>query len=415
MRNLSRRYQRFSRYLFLPFLLVFLAFPARADECIRCHLEMEEGLRLPAESFTADVHQRFDLTCVSCHGGNAEEEDIELAKDDSFKGAPARKDIPAFCGTCHSDSTYMRGFNPSLRVDQLELYRTSRHGKVLEEGDPKAAVCTDCHNTHRILESSHPKSWVFPWNIPDTCGRCHTDSEYMKPYGIPTDQVDEYKQSVHARALFEKKDLSAPVCNDCHGNHGATPPEVKSVAYVCRQCHPSAGELFSASPHKEAFDALGIFECEACHGNHSIPSPSDDMLGTGEQAVCMECHDPGSRPYQVASRIREKLDAFKSELGEAESLLERADNQGVEVSEPRFKLQEARTVLIQVRNLIHAFSLERIETKLKDGNAVVEEVISSGHAALKEASFRKQGLIVATVFLFLLAMALLLKIKQLGK
>ncbi len=100
---------------------------------------------------------------------------------------------------------------------------------------------------------------VFPWNIPQTCGRCHADPEYMKPYKIPTNQLAEYKQSVHARALFEKKDLSAPVCNDCHGNHGANPPEVAAVAFVCRQCHPANGELFSKSPHKKAFDALGVY------------------------------------------------------------------------------------------------------------------------------------------------------------
>ena len=43
------------------------------------------------------------------------------------------------------------------------------------------------------------------------------------------------------------------------------------------------------------------------------------------------------------------------------------------------------------------------------------EVIEAGEAALREAKFRKTGLIIATAFIFLLAMALYLKIRQIDK
>jgi predicted CXXCH cytochrome family protein len=237
----------------------------------------------------------------------------------------------------------------------------------------------------------------------------------MKDYRISTTQWEDYKESVHAHALLEKKDLSAPVCNDCHGNHGATPPEVASIAYVCRQCHPSAGELFTQSPHKAVFDELEISECEACHGNHKILPPTDEMLGTGEDAICIQCHESDSRPYQIASRIKEKLDGFLEKIDIADNLLERADREGVEVSEPKFKLTEANTALIFARNLIHSFSLVEIEEKVEEGEKVTDEVILAGEAALREAKFRKTGLIIATVFIFLLAMALYLKIRQIDK
>ncbi|MDH5386130.1 MAG: cytochrome c family protein, partial [Candidatus Aminicenantes bacterium] len=244
---------------------------------------------------------------------------------------------------------------------------------------------------------------------------CHSNKEYMKDYSISVSQAEDYKQSVHAHALLEKKDLSAPVCNDCHGNHGAAPPEVTSIGYVCRQCHPSASELFSESPHKEAFDELEISECEACHGNHKILPPSDEMLGTGEGAVCIECHDPESTAYKIATTIKDELDDFKSKMLNAENKLQRADKQGVEISEARFRLQEAHTTLIQVRNLTHSFSLDKIEEKIKEGTNVIAEVSEAGDSALKEAKFRKRGLIVATFFIFLLAIALLFKIKQIEK
>jgi len=401
--------------IILATFLSHLSLFAQRNSCIECHQELEDELLAPVKTFEIDIHQQFGLSCVDCHGGNLSEEDIDLAKDESFKGVPERFGIPEFCASCHSDSNYMRRFNPSLRVDQLAIYWTSEHGQLFKKGDTKVAVCTDCHATHGIQAATHPKSWAFPWNIPQTCGRCHSDTDYMKGYKISTNQWDDYKESVHAHALLEKKDLSAPVCNDCHGNHGASPPEVTSIAYVCHQCHPSAGELFSQSPHKEAFDEMGISECEACHGNHKILPPTDEMLGTGEKAICIQCHEPDSEPYQIASRIKEKLDGFIEKIHHADSLLERADRQGVEVSEPKFRLTEANTALILVRNLTHSFSLVDIEEKIEEGEKIVAEVTKAGENALTEAKFRKTGLIVATCFIFLLSIALYLKIKQITK
>lgn len=399
----------------LAISLFNLSLYAQKNSCIECHQKLEDELLAPVQTLKIDIHQQFGLSCAGCHRGNPSEEDIELAKDKTFKGIPQRSRIPEFCASCHSDPSYMRRFNPSLRVDQLDLYWTSEHGQLLKKGETKVAVCTDCHAAHGIQAATHPKSWTFPWNIPETCSRCHSDKDYMKDYKIPTKQWDDYKESVHAHALFEKKDLSAPVCNDCHGNHGAAPPEVTSIAYVCRQCHPSAGELFSQSPHKKAFEEMELSECEACHRNHKILPPSDEMLGTGKKAVCIQCHEPESKPYQVASRIKEKLDAFIKKIRNAESLLEQADRQGVEVSEPKFRLVEANSTLILVRNLTHSFSIVEIEEKIGDGEKVVADVTRAGEDALREAKFRKAGLIVATFFLFLLALALFLKIKQITK
>jgi len=385
------------------------------NSCIECHQQLEGELQAPVEAFKLDIHQQFGISCKDCHGGNPAEDDIDLAKDKSFRGVPSRVQIPDFCASCHSNSQYMRAYNPSLRIDQLALYWTSQHGHLLKRGDTKAAICTDCHGVHGIQASKQPKSLTFPWNIPQMCGSCHSNADYMKGYKIPTKQLEEYKQSVHARALFEKKDLSAPTCNDCHGNHGAIPPEVTSIAYVCRQCHLSTAELFSRSPHSQAFDEMGISECEACHSNHKILPPTDNMLGTGEESVCIQCHEADSKPYQIASQMKQALDEFVSKFEDAQSLLERAEGRGVEVSESKFRLQEANTALILIRNLTHSLSMEEIEEKISEGEKIVSEVKTSGEAALSEAIFRRKGLVIATIFLILLAIALFLKIRQMSK
>jgi predicted CXXCH cytochrome family protein len=237
----------------------------------------------------------------------------------------------------------------------------------------------------------------------------------MSEYNIPINQEDEYKGSVHSMALFEKKDLSAPVCNDCHGNHGANPPEITSIAYVCHQCHPSTGELFSESPHKEAYDAMEISECEACHENHRILKPSDEMLGAGEEAVCIQCHEPDTEPYKTATTLKNQLDSFSNRIKLFNDMLESAEKKGVEVSEAKFRIREATTVLILVRNLTHSLNLSDFEENISEGEQILEEVHDLAEAALREAKFRRTGLIVATFFIFLMAVALFLKIRQIER
>ena len=407
--------KRFLIAVFSALSLLPLAVFAQKDSCLECHSGLEAELKAPAVSFAQDVHQQFGLTCKDCHGGNPAQADADKAKDKTFKGTPKRAQIPEFCASCHSNTAYMRTFNPRLRVDQLSQYETSKHGQLLKKGDVKVAICTDCHGVHGIQTAKFPKSATFPWNIPQTCGRCHADADYMKPYGIPTDQLTNYKDSVHAHALFEKKDMSAPTCNSCHGNHGAFPPEVKSVGSVCRQCHPSSGELFAKSPHKKAFDEMGQSECEACHGNHKIEPPTTDMLGTADKAVCIQCHDKGSKGYQAAAELKTLLDGFDARIQKEGATLGLAEKKGVEVSEPAYRLQEVNTVLVSAKDLVHGLALDEIRKKLAEGEQTLADVEKASAAALDEAKFRRKGLIIATFFLALFGIALFFKIRSMHK
>jgi predicted CXXCH cytochrome family protein len=384
------------------------------NSCIDCHSQLEDELKAPATAYASDAHVGVGLGCQDCHGGNPAEEDIDLAKDKTFKGAPRRAQIPGICGECHADGTRMRATNPSLRTDQLSQYETSRHGQRLKAGDTKAAVCTDCHGVHGILSAKFPKSPTFPWNIAQTCGRCHADSALMGAYRIPSDQVEEYEASVHATALLEKKDLSAPTCNDCHGNHGAYPPEVTSVASVCRQCHPSTGDLFIKSPHKKAYDDMGVGECEACHGNHKIGRPSTEMIGTSEGAVCVQCHEGGSRGFEAAAELRRILDGFESGFAGTEELLKSAERKGVEVSQAEYELRDVNTILVLAKNLTHGLDVEELKRTVSEGETALVKVRSAGEQALREARFRRRGLGVTTVILAFLALAIALKIRQMN-
>ena len=253
------------------------------DNCVICHQSFEDETG-PSHMIERDIHIQRGLGCVDCHGGDASLEDMDEVREVAdYRGVPDYLELPGFCARCHSDAAYMRNHNPSLPTDQLDKYRTSVHGqKLFGERDRKVANCISCHTVHEIGDGRLPHSSTHPLNVPATCGKCHSDDEYMAEYGIPTDQLSDFTASVHGHALLEQKDLGAPACNDCHGNHGASPPGVASLSAVCGNCHALQMDLFNNSPHRNAFAANEYPMCETCHGNHAISPVSYTHLRAHE-------------------------------------------------------------------------------------------------------------------------------------
>ena len=391
------------------------------DQCMSCHLELEDKeLHAPARLLEQDIHNRQGLACADCHGGDPTSDDEDISMDEAvgFVGIPSRAEISGFCGRCHSDATYIRQYNPALRIDQETLYHTSVHGqRLLENGDHKVAVCTDCHGAHGILPGADPRSPVNTANVPQTCGRCHSDPIYMREYGIPTDQFEKYRGSVHGRPLLEEGDLSAPACNDCHGNHGATPPGVNSLANVCGQCHSINNELVNASPHRPAFERLGIAACETCHSHHDIQSPSDEMVGDSTPALCVRCHheDKWPRGLEGARTIRAALDSLSRRHAGAQAIVRRAERAGMEVGEALFALNEAAGQLTRARSTLHTFDPEKVTAVSKAGIELAEAAENQGLAALDELQFRRKGLGASLAVIVLLGVALLFKIRSLDR
>jgi hypothetical protein len=385
----------------------------KKNSCIECHSRLDGRLGEPAKLFEHDIHRSKGLSCNDCHGGDPSQDDIKAAKSPytGYLGKPKPGDIPAFCGKCHSDASVMKRFNPSLRVDQVQEYFTSIHGIRLKAGDQKVANCASCHGIHGIRPPGDALSTVNPLNVAETCAKCHADADYMKEYGIPSNQYDGYKSSVHAKAIYEKHDLSAPTCNDCHGNHGAAPPGISSIANVCGQCHSRQSSLFQASPHKDAFDKMQLGECIRCHSNHAILPPTDEMVGTGQGSVCTSCHS-GDKGFAAAEQINAKMSGLKTRVHDATEILERAERAGMEVSHPKFELQDAMDGLTQARVLVHTSSPDQIQEAISPGMGIADKSYQAGIAAFAELNFRRKGLAVSLIFIILLAVLVYLKIKQ---
>ncbi len=417
--------------MIVPAMLLGVANPIRSqsqnpvsqeprNSCVSCHLEEEEELAEPVKAMENDIHAKNGLSCADCHGGDPTaglDGDPDAAMDPAkgYIGVPDRTEIPQFCGRCHSDPEYMRQYNPRLPTDQLDRYKTSIHGKRLAGGDEKVATCVDCHGTHGILKANDSRSPVYATNVPQTCARCHADEEYMADYDIPTDQVEEYEKSVHGQALLKRGDTAAPACNDCHGNHGAAPPAVPSVVYVCGQCHVNNSEMFQESPHKDAFAEEDLPECETCHGNHGIEHPKDEMLGVGPESICLECHDEGEKAYEVAAKMYIDIDSLKTAIFRADSLVKVAETAGMEVVDAKFSISDARQFLIKSRTIIHKLSVEELEKLSKEGMKKAMEAYAMGIAALEELQFRRKGLAISTIFIIILAIGLYFKIREVDK
>jgi len=289
---------------------------------------------------------------------------------------------------------------------------TSVHGKRLAKGDTQVAVCTDCHSVHGILPASDTRSTIHPLNIAETCSRCHSDAARMQAYKIPTNQHAGYQESVHHRALTVRGDLSAPTCTTCHGNHGAAPPGVQSVEFVCSNCHVFQAQLFDSSPHKAAFAALEVPACVTCHGNHRVLAPGDAMLGSVPQSPCVQCHVAGDAGQSAAVTFVSRLGELQNAIVRSDELLDRAERYGMEVSEARLEQAQARDALTKARVTIHSFSLPRVEEDIQAGLKLAEKTQQAGVHALKERDFRRKGLGISLLAILVVVIALRLYIRH---
>lgn len=387
------------------------------DQCSACHARLDDpGLSEPALGFEADVHAAAGLPCAGCHGGDSASE-VEQVAHRGMLARPPRPRSPELCGRCHSNAELIKRFNPDLRVDQVDRYRTSVHGTRLSDfGDTKVATCVDCHGAHGILPPSDDRSKVHPRNIPDLCGSCHADADYMAEYGIATDQLAEYGRSVHWQTLSEEGDLSAPVCNDCHGNHGAAPPGYASVGRVCAECHFQIGQYYAASPHDTVFSRLGEPDCATCHENHAILEASDEVLGLGKQTACQGsgCHSTADEGGRVAAAMEALVDSLRTRFERADSILLAAEHAGMQVSQAQFELNQARSALVAARAIAHTASLDSVAAHVEEGLTIVEAGYAAGEAAFEELENRRLGLAVSSAVILVLIVGLVLKIRQAG-
>ncbi len=387
------------------------------DRCFKCHTELDGELKLVADQHRESVHRRAGITCAGCHGGDPSTDDMEKAMSQKagFIGVPEFYRIPYICAKCHSNPDYMRQYNPALPTDQLQKYWTSKHGILLKKNkDEKVAQCISCHSTHNIISGKNPRSPVYPLNIPKTCNKCH-NAKYMEGRNIKTGEYDDYIKSVHGIALLKNRDLGAPACNTCHGNHGAQPPEVDNIAKVCHMCHVIEADYFVRSVHNEVFKEAGLLQCAVCHNYHNISKPDDSFVGVGEKSVCITCHSEGDGGFEIAKNISLHLDSLNNQYNKAIKELEIWKNRGFDMDDDEFSLRDVNQILKNIRRLTHLVNVDSIYVQSKNGFNLLNEIYGSFYRVSKEYKSRWYFFVIITIVILVLAILIFTKIRALKK
>lgn len=166
---------------------------------------------------------------------------------------------------------------------------------------------------------------------------------------------------------------------------------------VCGTCHVVFQNLFDQSPHRPAFEGMGLAACVVCHSNHEVLRPSPEMLGVDSAAVCLRCHTNGDPGYVVAANMRQEIGRLRSALATAETVLKQAETSGMEVSEGKLQLVAAHEEWIKARVEVHAFRLDAVKSPVSRGLDMAQKGRQIGLDALRERNVRRLGLAASLV------------------
>jgi cytochrome b subunit of formate dehydrogenase len=170
---------------------------------------------------------RTNATCYDCHAPH-----YVFAKD-SDERAEWRLSVPDVCGACHAS--------------ERAQYATSVHGlAVLNDRNPDAAICSDCHTTHDVADPTKDAAQLV---ITRNCGNCHAEN------------LETYTGTYHGQVNTLGYAYTA-TCFDCHGSHGIqrvdspnSPVHADNRLETCRKCHEGASAGFATfEPHGTTHD-----------------------------------------------------------------------------------------------------------------------------------------------------------------
>jgi len=269
--------------------------PPRKIGCAQCHAEAQQAWQRTLHARASKAGNGPAASCQDCHGGAH-----QILTPGDPQSPVFRANIPATCGRCHGQKFLMEQNGESAQA--FLSYQDSVHGRAVESGSTKAAVCTDCHSGHDILPASDSKSPIAKFNVPATCGKCHVAIE------------NTFNASIHGQAIAHGNQL-APVCTDCHGIHSIkrhTDPNSPAAEQnlsrdTCARCHEGVrlsqefgvpgGRVTSYFDSYHGLAAEGgslvVANCSSCHGVHNI-LPSSDPRSTINKAnldaTCGKCH-----------------------------------------------------------------------------------------------------------------------------
>jgi len=284
------------------FLAVGAASAAGLDNaaCLTCHDAKAKAIEVPGadgkrelkavapDKYGKAVHAT--MQCVACHT------EITDAAAPHKKAADAKV---TECSKCHEDLAKQAqaagkplapGFDSVAK--NIVAYRASFHARPNKDDKSRLnATCNDCHDTHTFLVPAKDTLAYAQWRLstPALCGEtCHSD------------ELDDYKKSIHGKETQDKGNLKSAVCVDCHTTHaiGSTSADPIKLAITanCGSCHQENLKTYLGTYHGQVA-RLGYAytaKCYDCHGSHTIAKVDDPRAKVSEKnrlKTCRQCHN----------------------------------------------------------------------------------------------------------------------------
>ena len=202
-----------------------------------------------------------------------------------------------------------------------------------------AVSCADCHGGDAKEDDQNVsmnadrgfKLRVKREGMPDYCGRCHSDANFMRKYKPQqrTDQLALYRTGVHGKRLAAGQ-TGAAECVDCHSVHNIravsdplSTVHPQNIADTCAKCHAATADLFRKSPHGRVFNSQQRPGCTVCHASHAT-EPADVAMLKGAKAVCARCHKAGTAGEKAASEMAQLLAGLETAGSGSKEALARA-------------------------------------------------------------------------------------------
>lgn len=277
--------------------------PPKKISCAQCHADEQSAYQHSTHA-KMTAAKAPAATCGDCHG------DVHAVVTADDPHSPVNHaNIPATCGRCHGQKFLMESNGQSAQP--FLSYQDSVHGRAVENGSQKAAVCTDCHGAHEILPANDQQSPIYKFNVPATCGKCHAAIH------------DTFMASIHGQGIARGNSL-APVCTDCHGIHSIkqhqdprAPVAAGNLSRdTCAPCHQGVRlsqefgvpdqrvSSYMDSYHGLATEAgsLVAANCSSCHGVHDILPSSDPRSSVNHanlESTCGKCHKGVTRKFTL--------------------------------------------------------------------------------------------------------------------
>lgn len=306
--------------------------------CVMCHQSKKlNGMTQDATlvSLTVDqavldqsVHGSQGLTCTSCHT--------------TFEFYPHQGKEQVTCVRCHEENNTIVADLPykNLREMKTDLNQACRnchaslfsansmHTDVINQGEVKTPLCTDCHGGHDVQHPSDP-----PARVGNICGQCHTavisafearqhnsanpdsmtcvtchQAHDVKSSAAETPSVEPTQAAAESEASYLSRWNST--CTMCHayGNLTATTRDSTTFSLTvtdqdvqdsvhgkaglgCTACHQS----ITGYPHSSAEQIA----CSRCHGaadpnaevNAHVPYDNRRALSIDLNQICQSCHE----------------------------------------------------------------------------------------------------------------------------